>query len=146
MAVLSLNQVAQGIILLNNTCWQSRLCSDWQPVETKLPCSLNINNNSPVSPVQSANNKIILNSVILHASWQSWMICATSLHYEFAKSEQDQTQSGFPIFVTENGWPRLDFSWKIWKIWTGLDTTRVSKFLMDNGWLRVDFLWPIYEI
>ena len=38
-----------------------------------LPCSPYINNSSPVSPIQSSNNRIILNSVILHSSWQSWM-------------------------------------------------------------------------
>ena len=44
---------------------------------------------------------------------------------------QDQTQSGFPKFVTENGWLREE-------IWTGSDTIRASriryrKWLAEGG-------------
>ena len=111
-------------------------CRDQIRRDLALPCSPNINNN-----VQSANNRIILDSVILHATWQSWMICATSIPNEFAKSGHDQTQSGFPQFMMENGWLKLDFVWRIWKIWTGLDTIRVFQISyrqwLAKGWFSV---------
>ena len=91
----------------------------------------------------------------------------------FAKSGQDQTQSGFPKFVMENGWLRVEFPWTIWELWTGSHTISVSrkiagwgwifhnkigksgqdqkqsgfpKFVMENGWLRLDFEWQIWKI
>ena len=34
----------------------------------------------------------------------------------------------------ENGWLKLDFVWRIWKIWTGLDTIRVFQ-ISYRQWL-----------
>ena len=53
---------------------------------------------------------------------------------EFGKSGQDQTRSGFPKFMTENGWLMLDFPGRIWEIWTGSDTIRISQ-ICDRKWL-----------
>ena len=58
----------------------------------------------------------------------------SSCQDEFGKSGQDQTQSGFPKFVTENGWLMLDFPGRIWEIWTGSDTIRISQ-IRDGKWL-----------
>ena len=59
--------------------------------------------------------------------------------HEFGKSGQDQTRSGLPKFVTENGWLRVDFPSRIWENWTRSNTIRA-------GWLRGDFPSQIWEI
>ena len=112
-----------------------------------LPCSPYINNSSPVSPIQSSNNRIILNSVILHSSWQSWMwfvllpfIMNMQNLDRIRISGQDQIRTVFPKFVMENCWLRLDFPWWIWEIQSGF-----PKFVTENGWLRVDFPWRSWE-
>ena len=66
MVVLSISQVAQATPVDKAELEEIRR-------NLVLPCSPYINNSSPVSPIQSSNNRIILNSVILHSSWQSWM-------------------------------------------------------------------------
>ena len=99
-----------------------------------LPCSPYINNSSPVSPIQSSNNRIILNSVILHSSWQSWMwfvllpfIMNMQNLDRIRISGQDQIRTVFPKFVMENCWLRLDFPWWIWEIQSGF-----PKFVTEN--------------
>ena len=46
---------------------------------------------------------------------------------KFGKSGQDQTRSGFPKFVTENGWLRLDFLWRIWETLSMSDPVQISQ-------------------
>ena len=36
--------------------------------------------------------------------------------------------------MTENGWLMLDFLRRIWEIWTGSDTIRISQ-IRDGKWL-----------
>ena len=36
--------------------------------------------------------------------------------------------------MTENGWLMLDFPGRIWEIWTGSDTIRISQ-IRDGKWL-----------
>ena len=56
------------------------------------------------------------------------------LHNEFRHFDQDQTQSGLPKFVTENGWLRVNFPSRIWETWTGSDTIRFF-IIRDGKWL-----------
>ena len=108
-----------------------------------LPCSPYINNSSPVSPIQSSNNRIILNSVILHSSWQSWMwfvllpfIMNMQNLDRIRISGQDQIRTVFPKFVMENCWLRLDFPWWIWEIQSGFPefVTENDKFGKSNSY------------
>ena len=81
-----------------------------------------------IRPVQSGQDQ----TCSVQACWHVGMLACRHVG-------QDQTRSGFPKFVTENGLLRVDFPSRIWEIWTGSDTIRVSqirggKWLAEGGW------------